>query len=390
MELTILMPCLDEAMTLERCVQKAQSFMRRTGILGEVLVADNGSKDGSQAIARAAGARVIDVPQRGYGAALRAGIKHANGRLIILGDADDSYDFSQLDAFVDKLRAGDDLVMGNRFAGGIRPGAMPPLHRWLGNPVLSFIGRLLFKSPVSDFHCGLRGARREALLRLNLSSSGMEFASEMVVKASLGGLRIGEVPTVLHKDGRDRPPHLRTWRDGWRHLRFLLVMSPRWLFLLPGVFLLLIGVGGMLALATGPVQIGHVGLSIHTMLYAAEFALLGWQLLLFFLLARSVGSAMGVLPRKRHPERLLKFITLERGLGLGLSMVALGIGLSVHAVQLWVGTGLGTLDPTAMMRLTIPAATLVLAGAELSFASFILHFIQDLGQRAPTSCPPDA
>lgn len=375
MELTILMPCLNEAMTVGRCVRKAQDFLRRSGVRGEVLVADNGSTDGSQDLAREAGARVLTVEQRGYGAALRSGVQQARGQYVVMGDADDSYDFSALELFLERLRAGDDLVMGNRFAGGIEPGAMPPLHRWLGNPVLSFIGRLFFSSPVRDFHCGLRGARREALLSLGLAAPGMEFASEMVVKATLQGLKISEVPTRLWPDGRNRAPHLRTWRDGWRHLRFLLMMSPRWLLLLPGAALLLSGILGLVTLSQGTVRIGSIGLDIHTLLYAGCATLLGWQLLLFFGLMRSIGSRTGILPPLPLLERLLHWFTLERGLALGLLMMLGGVFGSVRAVQLWVDADLGALDPRQMMRLAIPATTLFLAGAQLLFASFVLHFL---------------
>ncbi|HAM24131.1 MAG TPA: dolichol-P-glucose synthetase, partial [Actinobacteria bacterium] len=245
------MPCLDEAETIETCIRKAQGYLQRSGVAGEVLIADNGSTDGSQELARALGARVVDVPRRGYGAALIAGIHQAQGRFIIMGDADDSYDFSALDPFVTALRGGADLVMGNRFAGGIAPGAMPALHRYLGNPVLSFIGRLFFRSPIGDFHCGLRGFRREAALELDLRTTGMEFASELVVKATLAQQRVVEVPTTLSPDGRSRPPHLRSWRDGWRHLRFLLLYSPRWLFLYPGLLVMALGTLGLVLLGTG-------------------------------------------------------------------------------------------------------------------------------------------
>src|SRR5215469_13786108 len=253
LELTILMPCLNEAETVATCVRKARGFLERAGIDGEVLVADNGSSDGSPELARDAGARVVRVVEKGYGSALLGGIRAAYGKFVIMGDADDSYDFSQLDAFVNGLRAGNTLVMGHRFRGGIRPGAMPPLHRYLGNPVLSFAGRLFFSSRVGDFHCGLRGMDREAVLKLGLRAPGMEFASEMVVKATLAGWRIAEVPTVLSPAGRSRPPHLRSWRDGWRHLRFLLMMTPRWLMLYPGLSLILVGVSAELALLHGPI-----------------------------------------------------------------------------------------------------------------------------------------
>src|ERR1700761_2702280 len=255
LELTILMPCLNEAETIEVCVRKAMGYLARSGVAGEVLIADNGSTDGSQGLGEALGARVVPVPQKGYGAALIGGIAAAKGRFVIMGDADDSYDFENLDGMVERLRGGADLVMGNRFKGGIAPGAMPPLHRYLGNPVLSFIGRLFFSIPVGDFHCGLRGFSRESMLKLGLQSPGMEFASEMVVKAALHELRIEETPTTLKPAGRSRPPHLKTWRDGWRHLRFLLLHSPRWLFIYPGVLLILLGLAGSAVLAHGAVRV---------------------------------------------------------------------------------------------------------------------------------------
>jgi glycosyltransferase involved in cell wall biosynthesis len=285
-ELTILMPCLNEALTLGICIEKALRFIGHNGIKGEVLIADNGSTDGSQDIARAHGARVVLVPERGYGAALIGGIKAARGRFVIMGDADDSYDFLALDPFVGELRAGADLVMGNRFRGKIEPGAMPKLHRYLGNPVLTGVGRLFFHRAIGDFHCGLRGFRREAMLGIGLNAPGMEFASEMVAKAALHGLRIAEVPTHLKKDGRDRPPHLRSWRDGWRHLRFMLMFSPNWLFIYPGSLLLLFGTAGLIALQGGALRIGAVTFDINTMLYAGEAAGLGSQILTFGLFAK--------------------------------------------------------------------------------------------------------
>src|ERR1700728_1278812 len=296
LELTILMPCLNEAETVAICVRKARSFLERTSIEGEVLVADNGSTDASIELATEAGARGVRVTRRGYGSALMGGIESARGRFIVMADADDSYDFSQLDAFVEGLRAGNTMVIGHRFRGGIRPGAMPLLHRYLGNPVLSFAGRLFFSSGIGDFHCGLRGVDRESALELGLSAPGMEFASEMIVKATLAGWRIAEVPTVLSPDGRSRAPHLRSWRDGWRHLRFLLMMSPRWLMLYPGACLIGIGVAAELAILRGPIVIEGVGFDIHTMLYAAGATILGVQLVLFSLLARTIGVLKNQLP----------------------------------------------------------------------------------------------
>jgi hypothetical protein len=377
-ELTVLMPCLDEAETIEVCVGKALAFLRRTGIAGEVVVADNGSTDGSQRLAEAAGARVVPVTRRGYGAALIAGIVAARGRYVIMGDADDSYDFGRLDAFVERLRKGDQLVMGNRFAGGIAPGAMPPLHRFLGNPVLSFIGRVLFRSGIGDFHCGLRGFDRRAIAGLGLVSPGMEFASEMVVKATLAGLRVGEVPTTLSCDGRSRPPHLRSWRDGWRHLRFLLLMSPRWLLLYPGLALLAVGLLAQAAILRGPIVVRGVGFDIHTMLYAAGASILGLQLVAFSVMSRSIGYVRGVLPMTPSLERFLRLFTLERGIVIGACTVLAGLALAVHSVDLWFGAQLAALDPAAMMRWAIPSVTLMIAGADIVFASFVVSFVEPL------------
>jgi len=375
MELTILMPCLNEAETVATCVRKARAFLERTDIEGEVLVADNGSTDGSPELARAAGARVVRIAEKGYGSALIGGIQAARGRFVIMADADDSYDFSRLDAFIERLRAGHTMVIGHRFRGGIRPGAMPWLHRYLGNPVLSFCGRLFFGSNIGDFHCGLRGVERAAALKLDLHSPGMEFASEMIVKATLAGWRISEVPTVLSPAGRSRPPHLRSWRDGWRHLRFLLMMSPRWLMLYPGACLIGIGVAAELAILRGPIIIDGVGLDIHTMLYAAGSTILGIQLVLFSLMARTVGVLKNVLPMTRSLARFLRIFTLERGILFGLSLLLGGFGLAVYSVESWAHARLGALEPTTVMRVAIPSVTLMLAGAEIIFASFLLGFI---------------
>jgi hypothetical protein len=375
MELTILMPCLNEAETVATCVRKARSFLTRTGIAGEVLVADNGSTDGSPQLARDAGARVVEISKKGYGNALIGGIHAATGRFVIMADADDSYDFSQLDAFIDGLRAGNTMVIGHRFRGGIQPGAMPLLHRYLGNPVLSFAGRLFFSSDIGDFHCGLRGVDRAATLKLGLRAPGMEFASEMIVKATLARWRIAEVPTVLSPDGRSRSPHLRSWRDGWRHLRFLLMMSPRWLMLYPGACLIGLGVAAEIAILHGPVIIGGVGFDIHTMLYAAGASILGIQLVLFSLLARTVGVLKALLPMSGPLERFLRVFTVERGISLGLLLGLAGLALAIYSVNSWAHTRLAALDPATMMRVAIPSVTLMLAGAEIVFASFLLGFI---------------
>ena len=374
-ELTILMPCLNEAATVGTCVAKARGFLERSGIDGEVLIADNGSDDGSRMLAERAGARVIDVPRRGYGAALTAGIGAARGRSIIMGDADDSYDFTRLDGFVAKLREGYPLVMGNRFRGGIEKGAMPWLHRYVGNPVLSFIGRLFFGTKVRDFHCGLRAFDREAVRGLNLRTTGMEFASELVVKASLAGWRIAEVPTTLHPDGRGRPPHLRSWRDGWRHLRFLLLFSPRWLFLYPGLALLAVGIALTTALYFTPLRFLGAGLDIHSMLYASAAALLGMQLCLFALFARVSAQNAGLLPKRPGLDRLLKILTLERGLLAGFAIALAGFIWSGAAFWQWREAGFGALDPRVVMRDTIPASALMVAGMEVMLASFLLSVL---------------
>lgn len=375
LEVTILMPCLNEAETVATCVRKAKSFLERTGTRGEVLVADNGSTDGSVELAALAGARTIHVEKKGYGSALMSGIDAAFGRFVIFADADDSYDFSQLDAFLESLRLGHTMVIGNRFRGGVRPGAMPALHRYLGNPVLSFVGRLFFSSSIGDFHCGLRGVERRALMQLGLSSSGMEFASEMVIKATLAGWRLAEVPTVLSVAGRTRAPHLRSWRDGWRHLRLLLMMSPRWLMLYPGTTLIGLGVVLEAAILHGPVIIHGVGFDIHTMLYAAGATVLGVQLVVFSLVARTIGVVKNLLPMTPSLARFLRIFTLERGILLGLALGLVGLVLAIYSVETWAHARLGALDPATMMRVAIPSVTLMLAGAEIVYASFLLGFI---------------
>jgi glycosyltransferase involved in cell wall biosynthesis len=374
-ELTILMPCLNEVETISTCVHKAREFLSRTSIEGEVVVADNGSTDGSAVLALAAGARVVRIEEKGYGNALTGGIAASHGRFVIMADADDTYDFSRLDAFVDELRAGNLLVIGNRFRGGIRSGAMPLMHRYVGNPLLSFAGRLFFSSPIADFHCGLRGVDRAAALQLQLQAPGMEFASEMIVKATLAGWRIAEVPTVLSAPSPSRPSHLRSWRDGWRHLRFLLLMSPRWLLLYPGIALIGIGVATQIAIARGPIVVIGVGFDIHTMLYAGGAVILGTQLVLFSLLARAIGVIKNVLPMSKSFAHFMRTFTLERGILLGLSLSIGGLGLALYSVLSWAHVRLGALDPAIMMRVAIPSVTLMLAGAEIIFSSFLLKII---------------
>jgi glycosyltransferase involved in cell wall biosynthesis len=358
LELTILMPCLNEARTLGACIAAAQQFLGSAGVDGEVLVADNGSTDGSQAIAAAAGARVVAVPERGYGAALLGGIKAARGRFVVMGDADESYDFSDLSGFLAQLRGGAQLVMGNRFKGGIAPGAMPFLHRYLGNPVLSYIGRLFFRTHIGDFHCGLRAFSRESVLQLGLITGGMEFASELVAKAALAGFRIEEVPTTLRKDGRGRPPHLRTWRDGWRHLRFLLLFCPRWLFLYPGLALLVVGALGFVVLQPS------AGLRVHSLLYMAGAIVLGMQLVQLAVLTKWLGAASGIVPEPAWLARSKPLQTVEAGVVAGGLMFLGGVFWSVSLALDWSSSGFGALNPAEGMRAVIPAVLLMIVGMQ--------------------------
>ena len=374
-ELTVLMPCLNEAETLAACIRKANAFLSRSGVVGEVLIADNGSTDGSQEIARANGARVVDIPVRGYGAALQGGIRSGRGKYIIMGDSDDSYDFSALGPFLDKLRDGYDLVMGNRFQGGIKPGAMPPLHRYLGNPVLTTIGRIFFRSPCGDFHCGLRGFNRDAVVRLDLQSTGMEFASEMVVKATIANIRIAEVPTTLSPDGRSRPPHLRSWRDGWRHLRFLLLFSPRWLFLYPGLAALVLGLLGTLWLLPESRTVGGITFDVHTLLYSAILMFVGCQSVTFWIFAKIYGEREGVVPPDPWFHQAIKIISVERGLIAGAFLLVVGMALGLAAVGFWTTRGFGTLAPSDTMRYVIPSATMILLGFHIIYAAFFISLL---------------
>jgi glycosyltransferase involved in cell wall biosynthesis len=378
------MPCLNEAETLARCVIKARNFLARSGIPGEVVVADNGSTDGSQAIALANGARVVAIPQRGYGSALLGGIRAARGRYVIMGDSDDSYDFSALDAFVAKLRDGNALVMGNRFKGGILPGAMPKLHRYLGNPVLTTIGRIFFRSPCGDFHCGLRGFDRDAILALDLQAPGMEFASEMVVKATLHHLRITEVPTTLAPDGRSRPPHLRSWRDGWRHLRFLLLFSPRWLFLFPGLALFVTGVAMMAWLLPAPRVVAGVTLDIHTLFYASLAVVVGFHSMLFWVFAKLYGMREGMTPPDPRFLSMLRTMTLEVGLIAGAVLLLFGLGLGVLAFSQWGSVAFGVLSPDRVMRLVIPSGTAILLAFQIAYGAFFLSVLEIRASRGAT------
>lgn len=375
-ELTVLMPCLNEASTLATCIRKARACIDRLGVAAEILVADNGSTDGSQRIAMAEGARVVGVPERGYGAALYHGSLQARGRYIIMGDADDSYDFTTLDAFVEQLRGGADLVMGNRFLGGIREGAMPWKNRHIGNPALSGIGRLFFDCPVRDFHCGLRGFTREAFERMELQTTGMEFASEMVIKATLLKMRIAEVPTTLNKDGRSREPHLRPWHDGWRHLRFMLLYSPRWLFLYPGLALMIGGAIVGLPLLRGPVMLTpHVGFDVHTLLFAFAAIILGFQGVAFAVCARVYAINERLLPPNKKTERFLSSFTLEAGLAIGALLMLAGFAGAILSVVAWSRTGFGPLDSRVTLRTAIPSASAICLGGQVVLTSFLLSFL---------------
>jgi glycosyltransferase involved in cell wall biosynthesis len=374
-EVSIVMPCLNEVETLATCIKKAQSAIAKAGLAAEIIVADNGSTDGSQAVARELGVHVVDVTRKGYGSALTGGIDAARGEYVIMGDADDSYDFTAIGPLVDRLREGYDLVMGNRFQGGIKQGAMVWSHRWIGNPVLTSIGKLFFHAPVGDMHCGLRGFRKDIYEKLHLQATGMEFASEMVIKASLQRMRITEVPVTLSPDGRSRPPHLRTWRDGWRHLRFMLLFSPRWLFLYPGLILFAAGVGLSLALLPGPLQVGGVRLDIHTLLVAGFLALLGYQLVLFAIFTKFFAIRVGFHPPHPALQRMFRYLTLEVGLGVGALLVLAGLLTLVVAVASWSATGFGNLDPDVTMREVIPAVVLTALGTQTVFASFFMSIL---------------
>jgi hypothetical protein len=371
-ELSVVLPCLNEAQTLAVCIDKARESLRGLNVVGEVVVADNGSTDGSQDIARSRGARVIDVPRRGYGAALLAGITAASGEYVLMADADDSYALDDLGDFVAALRGGSELVMGNRFLGGIQAGAMPFLHRYLGNPVLSRLGRLFFDIPVRDFHCGIRAFRRDRMLALGLRTRGMEFASEMVVRSALANLRITEVPTTLRPDGRGRSPHLRTWRDGWRHLRFLLAFSPRWLLYYPSLALQGIGLLGVLWLAVGPRVVGQVGFGPHSMLACATMFVLGMQGLGLAVVARSYAGHLGLLSPSPRLARVVSLCSLERGLLAGGLLFALGVGCFGAALTSWGASGFGALDLASTLRLPIIGMMLTVTGFQVVTVSFTL------------------
>ena len=386
-EVSIVMPCLNEAATLAACIEQIQAMFADHGISGEIVVADNGSDDGSQALAERLGARVVSVSRRGYGSALMGGIDAAVGKFVVMADSDCSYDFGHVPRLLRELRAGNDLVMGNRFLGGIRPGAMRALHKYLGNPVLTGIGRLLFKSQCGDFHCGLRGFTKEAYKRMGLRTTGMEFASEMVVKATLFKMRIAEVPTTLSPDGRNRAPHLRSWHDGWRHLRFLLLYSPRWLFLYPGVWLMILGGGVGIILLPGPRTVGGIRFDIHTLLYAATAILLGFQSVVFAFFTKVFAISEGLLPEDRNLNRLFRYVTLESGLAAGVALIIIGFAATFLALGSWGEKHFGTLDPEHTLRVVIPAVLSLTLGFEILMSSF---FLSVLGLKTKDRVAPGA
>jgi hypothetical protein len=387
-KLSIVMPCLNEAETLATCIRKARNALDELAITGEVVIADNGSTDGSQEIARRSGARVVDVSERGYGYALRGGVSAALGEWIIIGDADDSYDFGSIAPFVQKLEAGYELVMGCRMPwahGRIMKGAMPWKHRWIGNPLLTFLGRLFFKSSANDFHCGLRAVSKEAFLRMNLSSTGMEFASEMVMKATLTKMRVAEIPITLHKDGRSRQPHLRSWRDGWRHLRFMLLHCPMWLFFMPGLTLLAMGLGVGCRLLAGPLVIAGMGFDTNSLLVCSMAVIVGIQITTFAIFARVFASIHDLLPPSRRLEKAISHFNLEAGLAVGIVLALSGFGTLVFATLLWRHVGYGPMSYPQSLRLVIPAVTLLTVGVQILFSSFFLWLLTLPSKRFPRS-----
>jgi len=376
MELSIIMPCLNEAETLEKCIVKARSFLKRSGVVGEIVVGDNGSSDGSQQIARRCGAHVVDVSVRGYGVAIYSAVCAARGKYCIVGDSDDSYDFGRLEYFLNELRAGADLVMGNRFLGGIAPGAMPWKNRYLGNPALSGIGRLLFRASTRDFHCGLRGFSRAAFLRMDLRTTGMEFASEMVIKATLMNMKVVEVPTTLSQDGRSRKPHLRPFRDGWRHLRFMFLFSPNWLFLYPGLFLMASGLALGAVLLANPVYIRGIRFSVDTLIYCVTIIEIGFQAVLFALLSRAYAIQEGFFPKPKRPGVFDRLFSLERGLVAGALLFSVGVVLLFKALRIWSGAQFGALDPDSITRIVVSSSLSISLGLEVILSSFLLSMLQ--------------
>jgi glycosyltransferase involved in cell wall biosynthesis len=378
LEVSIVMPCLNEAETLQGCVRKAQQSIRQHDLRGEIIIADNGSADGSREIARASGARVVPIEAKGYGSALAGGIEAARGRYIIMGDADDSYDFSHIFPFIEKLREGYDLVMGCRLPSGggtVAAGAMPWKHRWIGNPVLTGIGRLFFRSPISDFHCGLRAFRKAAYLKLDMRTTGMEFASEMVIKATLNRMRVTQIPITLYEDGRSRPPHLRSWRDGWRHLRFMLMYSPRWLFLFPGMTVFLVGAFLFALLLHGPLRLGTAFFDTNTLLISGMAIILSFQLISFAMFTKIFAISEGLLPEDPRLNRLFSVVTLEVGILIGLILAVSGLGLLIGALAYWANLGFGELSYPDSLRLVIPAVTSLILGVQIIFSSFFMSIL---------------
>jgi glycosyltransferase involved in cell wall biosynthesis len=374
-ELSIVMPCLNEAETLEYCIDKALRYIKSNNIDGEVIVGDNGSTDGSLQIAKNLGVRVVHIKDKGYGSALIGAICAAKGRFVIMGDSDGSYDFENLNLFLEKLRDGFDLVMGNRFKGGIKPGAMPFLHQYLGNPVLSFTGQLFFGSKIGDFHCGLRGFRQDIVHILNLQTTGMEFASEMIVKATLHNLKITEVPTVLSPAGRSRPPHLRTWRDGWRHLRFLLMYSPKWLFLIPGLILMAIGFVTGILIVMGPFELFDVYFGVNMFLYSTAFIIAGFQAVNFAVFTTTFSIQEGFLPRNTLFDKLYKYINLETGLAMGAIIILIGLGGSFYSIYEWEKADFQNLNQPSILQIAIPSVLCTILGLQIIFSSFFLSIL---------------
>ncbi len=375
-ELSIVIPCLNEAASLGACLEKAKIFLSLNQVDGEIIVADNGSSDNSIEIANKAAVIVVSQREKGYGSALMAGILAAKGKYIIMADGDDSYDFSALMPFLTLLREGNDMVIGNRFKGGIKKNAMPFMHRYIGNPVLSFVGRLFFRINIGDFHCGQRGFSKQAYEQLQLRTTGMEFASEMIVKAALLKMKIVETPVVLYPDKRNQPSHLRPWRDGWRHLRFLLLYSPYWLFMVPGIVLMLLGIVGSVTLIAGPIHIGEKKLDIHTLMYTAGFVLLGFQFISFYIFTKLYTATHGLIPnQQKFLQRFSKYFKLERGIVLGLLLFAAGFYLNIKSFLYWKHTGFGNLDPVKVLRWVIPSVTLLLLGVQLIISCFYLSIL---------------
>ncbi len=369
------MPCLNEAQTLASCITKAQNFLHQHQLNGEIIIADNGSTDGSQEIVLNLGARLISVSQKGYGAALQGGFEAATGEFMIMGDADDSYDFSNLLPFLNKYNEGFEFVIGNRFKGGIQKNAMPFLHKYLGNPVLSFLGRLFFKSDIGDFHCGLRGITKVAYQKLNVSTTGMEFASEMIVKAHLNNLKITEVPIILYKDGRNRKPHLNTWSDGWRHLRFLLLYSPKWLFLFPSLLLMFFGLIFSIALFIQPIHVYSITFDVHTLLYTHGMFLIGLQFLLFYGLTKVFAITNKLLPKSNRYDTFFNYLSLEKGLLLGFLVTILGIVLGIYGFSIWSESNFGPLEVKNTLRIIIPSVTCILIGIQVILFSFFFSIL---------------